>query len=61
MLGFCTKGLVVWYYCCKYTEDTGDTKGSFIRNSDQLPIYHMKILQGNYNAKVERKNILKST
>ena len=44
------------------SEDKGDDiKDSFYeeieRLFDQLPMYHMKILLGNFNAKVGRENI----
>jgi hypothetical protein len=48
---------------CEDTSD--DIKGSFYEEQgcvfDQFPRYDMKILLGDFNAKVGRKNILKPT
>jgi hypothetical protein len=45
--------------------DTGETKESFCeelkQGFDHFPKYHMKILLGDFNAKVGRQNIFKPT
>jgi hypothetical protein len=44
------------------TEDkTGDVKDSFYEELDKFPKYHMKILLGDFNAKVGREDIFKLT
>ena len=60
---------MVWYYsskCTCPTEDKDDDiKDSFYeeieRFFDQLPMYHIKILLGDFNAKVGRENIFQPT
>ena len=46
-------------------EKSDDSKDSFYEELDQVfdhfPRYYMKILSGDFNAKVERKNIFKPT
>ena len=47
-------------------EKSDDSKDSFYKELEQVffyhfPKYHMKILLGDFNAKVERENIFKPT
>jgi hypothetical protein len=47
------------------TEDKNDGKDSFYKESecvfDKFPKYHMKILLGDFNGKVGREDVFKST
>ena len=46
-------------------EKSGDSKNSFYKELQQVfdhfPKYHMKIILGDFNAKVKRENIFKPT
>ena len=42
-------------------EKSDESKHSFYEVFDNFPKYHMKILLGNFNAKVGRENIFKPT
>jgi hypothetical protein len=56
----------VSYHCSEHApieDETDDVKGSFYKELecvfDNLPKYHMKILLGDFNAKVAREDIFK--
>jgi len=57
--------IIVLYVHAPSEEKSDDSKDRFYEELEQVfdhfPNYHMKILLGDFNAKVERKNIFKPT